>query len=210
MTGDKAQLRAAIRAQMHALTKAQREESDTKLFSRFLMLPEVERAEHILLYYGVGQEPDTVRLIGSLLDRGKVVALPRCLPNGGMEARRVERETVLTGCFHGIPEPGEECPCLLKMKLDFILTPGLAFDAACRRLGQGGGYYDRYLEHFFGQTVALCRDIFLLEAVPAGPQDHPVGLVLTESHLYGSEKGLPLREAEGAKGGSFRTRLPRM
>ena len=36
-----------------------------------------------------------------------------------------------------------------------VVVPGLAFDRECRRLGQGRGYYDRYLAAMAGRAAAL-------------------------------------------------------
>lgn len=178
---DKSALRAEIRARMGALTGAEREKSDEALFARFMALPEVERARTILLYYGMGAEPDTARLIPGLLAMGKAVALPKCLPGRQMEGRLVSNETALVCHPYGMLEPGEDCPVVSQAEIDLILTPGLAFDKKCYRLGQGGGYYDRYLADFTGRTVALCRDAFLLDTVPTQAHDRPVELVLTET-----------------------------
>lgn len=181
MAEEKAALRARIRAEMKSLSAEERRESDDAVFARFLALKRVERARVILLYRGVGAELDTKRLIAPLTASGKIVLLPRCMPERAMEARRVEADTALARHAYGLLEPGEDCPLFAKEEIDLILVPGLAFDQAGFRLGQGGGYYDRYLEHYQGGTVALCRDRFLLPAVPREAHDAAVDLVLTET-----------------------------
>ncbi len=183
MGEEKAALRARIRGLMAAMTEGERRESDERLFARFLALPEVEAAKTILLYRGMGAEPDTRRLERALLERGKTVALPRVLPGRGMEARAVTGDTVLLRHFYGMLEPGEDCPVLPREGIGLILTPGLAYDRAGYRLGQGGGYYDRYLAGYGGHSAALCRAAFLLPRVPAMSHDRPVELVVTEGEV---------------------------
>ena len=65
-------------------------------------------------------------------------------------------------------------------KLDLILVPGLCFDSRGSRLGQGGGYYDRYLEDYEGVTIGLCREDFFQVNLPREPLDAWVRFVLTE------------------------------
>ena len=65
-------------------------------------------------------------------------------------------------------------------KLDLILVPGLCFDSRGSRLGQGGGYYDRYLEDYDGVTIGLCREDFFQVNLPREPLDAWVRFVLTE------------------------------
>ena len=65
-------------------------------------------------------------------------------------------------------------------KFDLILVPGLCFDSKGNRLGQGGGYYDRYLEDFDGNTIGLCREDFFQINLPREPLDAFVRVVLTE------------------------------
>ena len=86
--------------------------SDGALFRRFLALPQVETAGAMLLFRGVGREPDTRLLVEALLERGKTVCLPRCLPQSGMEARAVRGPEDLAPGRWDIPEPGEACPLL--------------------------------------------------------------------------------------------------
>lgn len=162
----------------------ERRRSDDALFDRFLALPEVERARTILLYHGMGAEPETARLIPSLLAAGKNVALPRCTGPGEMEARLVGEETELIRHPFGMLEPGEDCPLAEPRTLELVLVPGLAFDRSGGRLGQGGGFYDRYLPRCPGAKAALCRVEFLLEAVPREEHDCSVELVVTEEEVF--------------------------
>ena len=97
-----------------------------------------------------------------------------------MEARLIAPDTRLYRHRFGMLEPGEACPLLAPEEIDLVLVPGLAFDRAGYRLGQGGGYYDRYLPQCSGKSLALCREAVLFEALPREEHDRPVGLVLTE------------------------------
>lgn len=180
----KAALRREIRTKAEALTPEALARSDRVLFFRFLSLPEVQAAGAILLYLGMGTEPDTAQLIPPLLAAGKTIALPRCLPGNQLEARRITGSSRLVRHPYGMWEPGTDCQVLPKERLDLILTPGLAFDRQCRRLGRGGGFYDRYLADSAGFTTALCRDCFLLEEIPCQSHDRRVDCVCAECGVF--------------------------
>lgn len=179
-TGAKAALRTVIRAQAAAMTTAERRRSDVILLQRFLELPWTTEADTLLLFYGVGAEPDTGHLLLELWRQRKRVLLPKCLPGRAMEARLVRGEDDLRPGTFGIPEPLDACPTVDKGEIDLILVPALCYDLSCRRLGQGGGYYDRYLADYGGRTVGLCRDRLLQKELPVEEHDRAVDLVLTE------------------------------
>ncbi len=181
---DKAALRDEIRRREQGLSEAERRESDEALGRRFLDHPQVRAARTILLFAGMGTEVDTCPLLDALADRGKVLCLPRCLPGGGMEARRYEPRRLVRHRY-GMLEPGEDCPRVDKGALDLILVPALCYDRRCFRLGRGGGYYDRYLADYPGFTLGLCRDALLQEAVPVERWDRDVDTVLTETERFG-------------------------
>jgi len=180
---EKHRLRAALRICLREMNQDMLGRSDAALFEAFLALPALARAKSVLLYYGVGREPQSGRLLPLLLAQGKRVAFPRCLEGQQMEARLVwEEAELLPGAF-GIPEPTEQCPLIEKAVLDLILVPALCCDRARNRLGQGGGYYDRYLADYEGQTVSLCRDALLQECLPREDFDRPLTFVLTETEI---------------------------
>ena len=175
----KAQLRQLIRNQLLSLSAADRESEDRALFSVFLSLPQVERANTLFLFWGTGTEPDTARLFEPLLGRGKRIALPRMLPGRQMEVRQYCPDRPPVKHPFGISEPDEGCPMIDSKDIDLVLVPALCYDRRGFRLGMGGGYYDRWLEHYSGVTVGLCRDALLCDALPTEPHDWPVDAVIT-------------------------------
>lgn len=182
-------LRREVRALMEDMTNQEKDLSDGALIAQFTQLPQLQKAETVLLFYGVGQEPGTAGLIERLLGEGKRVCLPRCLKDGIMEARQIRSlEELSPGALH-IPEPGEAAPLVPREEIDLILAPALCCDLEGYRLGQGGGYYDRYLDGYQGVTVSLCREEFLQSMLPREAHDKPVTLVLTE-------EGIPSLEDE--------------
>ena len=92
---------------------------------------------------------------------------------------------------YGILEPSADAPLVSLDEVDFAILPCLTCNHLGQRLGQGGGYYDRFLSHYRGGTVLLCREKLIREEIPLEPHDYPVPWVLTERGLY--EDGTPAR-----------------
>ena len=185
ITAEKKALRLWAQRTEDRLSPHMRQMGDDLLLSRFLSLPQVKAANTILLYYGIGSEPETARLFPSLWAAGKQIFLPRCLPEHRMEIRLVQPETALVRHPYGMLEPGQEQPLGNPEQVELALVPGLAFDRTGNRLGRGAGCYDRWLASYDGFTLALCRDALLLDKVPCQPHDRPIRLVVTETGLYG-------------------------
>ena len=99
-----------------------------------------------------------------------------------MEARIIQSLDELEPDAYGIPAPKDACPVLEREKIDLILVPGLCFDSKGNRLGQGGGYYDRYLNRTRAVRVGVCHDFALLDAVPTQTHDARRDGVVTPKH----------------------------
>jgi 5-formyltetrahydrofolate cyclo-ligase len=183
-TEQKQLLRRKIAETEAAFTVEQRRDSDELLLSRFLALAQVEQSSVLLLFYGMGREIDTRRLFRPLMERGKVIALPRCLKGRRMEFRRYMGEEQMVLHPYGMREPSEKCPLILPQQAQLALIPGVCYDSSCLRLGRGGGYYDRFLAEYDGFSVGLCRQALLQSACPAQEHDCPVDLVLTEEQTF--------------------------
>lgn len=75
-TAEKAELRRRARQYLRELSPQARRAGDDALFARFLALPQVEAADTLLLYHGMGGEPDTARLLPALWARARRSACP--------------------------------------------------------------------------------------------------------------------------------------
>ena len=150
------------------------------LVEQFLALPQVEGADTVMVFYGVGRELDTRALIGRLLSMGKRVALPVCLPGRRLEARAITSLGDLGPGMFGIPAPEEGCPVVEPAEIGVVLVPNLLCDRAGYRLGFGGGYYDRWLAGYAGLSVVICPRDRLVDELPHEGFDVPVKLVLSD------------------------------
>ena len=178
---EKGELRRRVRERLAALTPEELVRSDDALFTRFLALPQVKEAKTVFAFQGIpAREPDTARLIGELIRRGKTVGLPRMLPERRMEVRRYAPDRPLVKASFGILEPGEDCPLLPREEIGLALVPALCYDRRGYRLGFGGGYYDRWLEGFSGVKIGLCRGVVLQDRVPVEAHDARADLLVTE------------------------------
>ncbi len=73
--------------------------------------------------------------------------------------------------------PGDIDPGLL----DVVIVPGLAFTPDGRRLGQGGGHFDRFLTRLRADcvTIGVAFDEQLVADLPTSPHDIAVDVVIT-------------------------------
>ena len=176
----KTALRGRLLAARTALPDDRRAEAGRLLRDAVLALPETQMAGTVAAYISVGTEPGTRSLVYALWKRGAYVLLPLLRPDNDLDWASYEGPDSLAAAPRGLLEPTEppRGPGAVA-SADLVIVPALAVDRSGRRLGRGGGSYDRALARVGGAvpTVALLYDDELLEEVPAGPHDQPVRLV---------------------------------
>jgi 5-formyltetrahydrofolate cyclo-ligase len=173
----KAALRARLIARRRGLSPEDRTAAGRQLRDAVLELPEMQMAGTVAAYASVGTEPDTRGLLFALWKRGTYVLLPVLQPDGELDWASYEGPDSLAPGPRGLLEPVEPRRGVIAItSADLIIVPAVAVDRAGRRLGRGGGSYDRALARVGEaiQTVALLYDGELVTRVPAGPHDQPV------------------------------------
>jgi 5-formyltetrahydrofolate cyclo-ligase len=180
----KAALRARLIAARRAMSAEQRAAAGRQLRDAVLGLPELQMAGTVAAYVSVGTEPDSHGLIFALWKRGTYVLLPVLLPDGDLDWASYEGPDSLAPGPRGLLQPSEQRRGVTAItSADLVIAPALAVDAAGRRLGRGGGSYDRALARVGSAvlTMALLYDDELVGHVPAGAHDQPVRAVARPS-----------------------------
>ena len=145
-------------------------------------------------YLACGPEPPTLPLITALHDAGHRVLLPVCEPDRALSWVFWDPDSeFVRSRYAPIQEPaGERHGLEVIREAGGLFLPATAVDLTGNRIGQGGGYYDKFLAdaerrracmapqgrgHLRRRTAA-CRSIPARgSTVPSTPCSHPSGLV---------------------------------
>jgi 5-formyltetrahydrofolate cyclo-ligase len=132
------------------------------------------------VYWPFRAEFDPRGLIDWAVASGRPVALPVVVDRKGPLEYRSWRpgEPLVDGVWNiPVPEKREIIVPTL------VLAPLVGFDAACYRLGYGGGYFDRTLAALQPRPVAIGVGFAAQEIATIHPQpfDMPMDLIVTEA-----------------------------
>jgi len=185
---DKDALRRAMRERRRALSRPEQQAASQAVLAHLRAFEPYRQAKTVMAYMACRGELSLTLVIEDVFAAGKTLLLPRCEAPGEMTARRIDSLSQLRrGCF-GLEEPDEACFIAAPQEIDLILVPGTAFDTAGRRLGQGGGYYDRFLLKTRAVRVGICHDFAILERVPAAAHDEYMDILVSPAGVIRAEK----------------------
>jgi len=176
----KAGVRRGVRAQRRLRGAEAAAEVDAGIARVLLDSPVLQGVSRVACYVSRAGEPGTRAVLAELRRSGVEVLLPALRADGDLDW---EVRPVRTGAGTG-RGPGPVGSHLLGT-VDLVIVPALAVDTAGRRLGQGGGSYDRALTRVPHRVpvVALVHDDELVDAavapLPVLPHDRPVQAVVT-------------------------------
>jgi 5-formyltetrahydrofolate cyclo-ligase len=175
--GAKAELRRALRARRAGRDDSERARAGEALAAHAAALG----PGPIAAFVGVRDEPPTLPLLAALRARGVRVLLPLLRDDLDLEWAVFDGEAgrLVTGARGVLQPAGASLGLDGIAEAALILAPALAVDAAGRRLGQGGGSYDRALARTSAPVLAVVFDDELLDAVPVQAHDRPVSGMLT-------------------------------
>ncbi len=145
-------------------------------------MEEFKKTAYIYAYVDYNREVFTRPLIEAAWEAGKKVAVPKVHGKDLVFYEFSDYAQLEPGYFQ-IPEPASGAAVNWEEAL--MLMPGVAFDPKRRRVGYGGGFYDRYLEahprHF---TVALAFEFQMLDEAPHEETDIMPSRVVTQTKIY--------------------------
>ena len=166
----KSELRKQVLQEMKALSREQKQFIDQALTERLLQHPFYQEAKIIATYLSFPHEFQTQELIEQALKDGKKVLIPKTYPKGRMDFVVYDPQQLVKTSF-GLLEPQGDLEVVDASQIDLIHVPGLAFTTEGYRIGYGGGYYDRYLEHFSGHTLST---VYPCQIRDFSPENHDI------------------------------------
>ena len=163
-----------LRAQMREAKKqhqAQLSKMSEEIVGKLQGMTESRNARTVMAYWPLPDEVDIRPFVDQMVALGVTVVLPKVTGDETMELRRyASHEDLEEGAFHIMEPVGVSFVDF--EQIDFALVPGMAFDAACHRLGRGKGYYDRFLSaHPHIYKIGVCFPFQRVAEVPSEEHD---------------------------------------
>lgn len=196
MRAAKRAARAAAADAVRRVTRESAARQGEAVAAELAGLAEWRRAAAVLAFVSVDGEVDTAPLVRRAFDDGKRLYVPRVAEGGGgrmsmLRAASAEEVAAFPPGRWGLREPPADPPRELALEDADVLAgravvvlPGAAFDASGRRLGRGGGFYDRYVGELRraakaagGEApplIGVCLAEQVLDEVPV--EDHDVAV----------------------------------
>ena len=181
----KSDIRNLMRTRRREVDPEEREEASAAICDAVWARADVQAAvaaKHpFAVYLANDDEIDLAPLVERLWAADVTVAVPYWHAESGTYRLAIytSASTLIEG-FDGIMEPAETYD-IAPSDIGVWIVPGLAFTRDGRRIGYGGGWYDRYLAAAAPDAVALAvaYPFQILDDIPTDPNDRRVTDVVT-------------------------------
>ncbi|RLM24504.1 5-formyltetrahydrofolate cyclo-ligase [Brenneria alni] len=184
------QIRRDVRQRRRQLSAEQQALFAQQVLGQVLAHQKIEQAESVAVFLSFDGELDTQPLIQRFWQQGKRVYLPVLHPfsAGNLLFLRYAPDTTLVLNRLKILEPRLDVRQVLPLQqLDVLLTPLVAFDSRGQRLGMGGGFYDRTLQHWPQRgpyPIGLAHDCQQVDMLPVESWDIPLPEIITPTRCW--------------------------
>lgn len=182
---EKDELRQNMIQRLRNLDPQTKSSIEEQLTNRLVSSMQWKQADTIALTISQPLEWSTQAIIKAGWQANKIIVVPKCEPkNKQLHFYKFTSYEDLETVYYGLKEPkADENKYISKEKIDLIIVPGLVFDQDGFRVGFGGGYYDRFLENYTGNTLSIIAEFQLVPAVPKESFDIPVNHIFTNERI---------------------------
>jgi len=186
-TQEKESLRKTMRRMRAEVDPTWKLEADAAICARLLSRCEIASVESpIAIYLASPREINLLQLIERLLERGRTIVAPRWNGKTYEMARLngLDEKDLRQGPM-GILEPAE-AEIVPPKRIRTWIVPGLAFTHDGKRLGYGGGWYDRLLSATPPDAVKIgvAYPFQIVPSIPCEPTDVVLSDVITCQATY--------------------------
>ena len=178
----KSRVRKLYRGIRDGLDASERARKSALIVDALLSAPFLAGSGPVMTYVSMGSEVGTHEIINRSLGAGRRVYVPKINDQNSLEWIWLRELSELERGRFGVLEsraaavephdaPTGDAP---------VLVPGLAFTVQGDRLGQGKGYFDRFLAGHKGLRVGLAYEAQIAPELPTEPHDERVDVIVTE------------------------------
>ena len=173
----KSKMRELLVQKRRVMSTADRQMYSQQILDQLEQMTCFREAKTILLYYPIQNEVDVLPLIKKYKHE-KTLLFP-VSHRRAMTVHPYAGNAMMHRGKFGIPEPTTP---MYTGEIDLVVVPAVAFDAKGRRLGRGGGFYDRFIKkQTHAVLVGVGYDFQLVENVPAARHDQRVHRIILPS-----------------------------
>ena len=153
--------------------------ASTSAFIMYMVesLPCFQKAKTVGVYVATRQEVNTRPFIEKWGSK-KQICVPK-VKGKTMDFHRISSLQQLHKGTFGVMEPQFDHP-IPKKTIELLLVPVVAFDEDCNRIGYGGGYFDRFLADFSGDTIGIAFSFQQIENIRKEPHDIRLDRIIHE------------------------------
>ncbi len=182
-------LRQQIRQRRRQLPNAAQRYAAQAVARKLARMGAYRNARSVAAYIANDGEISPQAFMRLSLQRGKSVYLPCLTKAKSLLFRSIGATTPLQANRYGIPEPPRSAKTIAAHTFDVVLVPLVAFDHAGRRIGMGGGYYDRTFAFKRRQAgrgpvlIGLAHSCQEVDHLHAEAWDVPLDWIVTEKRV---------------------------
>ena len=155
--------------------------NELKIYKTLFEQSTFKEAKTIAITLSMAHEINTKFIIKYAQMLGKQIYIPNCdYKSKVMNFQLFTNFDDLVIDNYGIEAMGFETE--INNEIDLVITPGVVFNLNCYRIGYGGGYYDRFLSNYNGETISLAHEIQIQE-FDHDSYDEPVHKIITEKRI---------------------------
>ena len=176
---NKKEIRMNSIKKLKELTGEQKKNQEEILLKTLFDTPEWKKAKTIATTMSQPLELDTGFIIERAWSENKKIVLPRAKKDRKMDFVVYTKATPMELSSFGLREPAQDLVAISKGDIDLIIVPGLAYCESGFRIGFGGGYYDRFLSDYEGDTISLVLNEQKINSFKVDSFDIPINHLIT-------------------------------
>ncbi len=165
----KAEIRKKMKVSLGSFDSVEKARQTAEIAAKFQLSDVYNQAKIIGVFLPMSFEFDITQIFE---DETKHFVIPKTLVDHQMIFTDYDPDNLMTTAF-GV----KESVSTVSVTPDLIVVPGLAWNLEGYRVGFGGGYYDRYLANFQGETVSLVYDFQMTSEFQPENFDVPISKI---------------------------------